>query len=184
MMHTELLKNAQISVPLKYVSSFFRSLELPLINTKLHLELSWKKNCLMSTVGNNGDNDTNTFHITKSELYVLVVALNTSDYEKLNELLSKCFERSVLWNEYKTKLESHISDANNLKRIILDSSFEGVNRLFVFAYEDLGGKKIYMNSPKTYVFPRVKLAKFNILIDGRNLYDQPIYSDIKNTKNY
>ena len=38
-----LYKNAQILVPLKFVSSFFRSLELPLINTKIHLDLSWKK---------------------------------------------------------------------------------------------------------------------------------------------
>ena len=39
-----LFLNVQIVVPLKYVSSFFRSLELPLINTKLHLELNWTKN--------------------------------------------------------------------------------------------------------------------------------------------
>ena len=56
-------KDAQILVPLKYISSFFGSLELPLINTKLHLELSSTKNCIMSNVGNNSNNDTNIFQI-------------------------------------------------------------------------------------------------------------------------
>ena len=41
------LKNAKIVVPLKYLSIFFRSLEMPLINCKIHLELNWKNNCVM-----------------------------------------------------------------------------------------------------------------------------------------
>ena len=41
---------AQIAVPLKYLSNFSRSLEMPLINCKNHLELNWTKNCEMSTV--------------------------------------------------------------------------------------------------------------------------------------
>ena len=66
-------KNAQILVPLKY--PFFRSLESPLINTKVHLELSWTKNCIMSTVENNSDDvgNTNTSQITKTVLYVPAV---------------------------------------------------------------------------------------------------------------
>ena len=110
-------KNAQILVPLKYVSSFFRTLELPLINTKLHLELSWSKNCIVSTAGTNGDNDTNTFQITKTELYAPVATLSTNDNEKLNDLLRKGFKRSVFWIEYKSKIETHTADANNLKII-------------------------------------------------------------------
>ena len=43
-----LLKNVQIIVPLKYVSSFFRSLEMPLINTKLYIELNYTKNPVIS----------------------------------------------------------------------------------------------------------------------------------------
>ena len=100
-------KNAQILLPLKYISSFFRSLELPLINTKLHLELSWINNCIMSNVGANDNNDidTNTFQITKTELYVPVVTLKTNDNLKLTKLLSKGFKRSIFWNEYKSKLK-------------------------------------------------------------------------------
>ena len=45
---TGALENAKIVVPLKYLSNFFRSLEMPLINYKIHLELNWTKNCVMS----------------------------------------------------------------------------------------------------------------------------------------
>ena len=41
------LKNTKIAVPLKYLSNFFRSLEIPLINFKIHLELNWRNNCVM-----------------------------------------------------------------------------------------------------------------------------------------
>ena len=41
------LKNTKIVFPLKYLSSFFRSLEMPLINCKIHVELNWNNNCVM-----------------------------------------------------------------------------------------------------------------------------------------
>ena len=81
-----IFKNGQILVPLKYISSFFRSLELPLINTKLHLELSWKKFFILINVANNYDTG---FQITKTELYVPVVTLNTDDNKQLRDLLKK-----------------------------------------------------------------------------------------------
>ena len=43
-------KDVEIAVPLKYLSNFWRSLEMPLINCKIHLELIWSKDCVMSTV--------------------------------------------------------------------------------------------------------------------------------------
>ena len=114
-------KNAQVLVPLKYISSFFRSLELPLINTKLHLELSWTKNGVMREVGDDGNNDTKTFQVTKTELYVPVVTLNTDGNKKSSNLLKKGFKRTIFWNEYKSKIETHAEDNNNLKRVLLDS---------------------------------------------------------------
>ena len=65
-------ENTQIIVPLKYVSSFFRSLDLPLINTKLYIQLNYTKNSVISTV--DAANST-TFKITKIKLYVPVVTL-------------------------------------------------------------------------------------------------------------
>ena len=55
-------KNVKIAVPLKYLSNFWRSLEMPLINCKIHLELNWSENCVMSTIANT------TFKIKKHQI--------------------------------------------------------------------------------------------------------------------
>ena len=80
-------KNVKIAVPLKYISSFFRALELPLINTKLYMELNWTQHSII-----NNANMATKFHITKTELYVSVVTLSTEN-NKLAKLLSEGFER-------------------------------------------------------------------------------------------
>ena len=67
--------------------------------------------------------------IKDTRLHVPVVALSARDNQKLSELLSKGFERSVYWNEYKTKSEN--KNMTNAFRYFLESNFVGVNRLFV-----------------------------------------------------
>ena len=60
----------------------FRSLEMPLINCKIHLELNWNNNCVMygtdtyAGVDNNNDREA-TFQITSTKLHVPVVTLST-----------------------------------------------------------------------------------------------------------
>ena len=136
--------------------------------------MPWTKHCILSIVGDDGNSDTNTFQIAKPELYVPVVTRNTNDNKKLCDFLSKGFKRSVFWNEYKSKSETQAED-NNLKRILLDSSFQGVNRMFVLAYNgETVNRIIHMNNPKRYALPRVDLTKFNVLIDGRNFYEELI----------
>ena len=76
--------NAKVTVPLKYISHFFRSLELPLMNTKLYIELNWTKHCIMSNVAT-----ATTFQIPKTEPYVPIVTLNTNHNKKLSDLLKK-----------------------------------------------------------------------------------------------
>ena len=62
--------NVKAAVPLKYLSNFFRSLELPLINCKIKLNLTWKKECLLSTGAGEA-----VFIINDTKLYVPVVTL-------------------------------------------------------------------------------------------------------------
>ena len=127
-------KDAKIIVPLKYVSSFFRSLKLPLINTKLNIQLNYTKNSVIS------DNaGATTFKITKAtELYVPVVTLKTEDNNKLNLLSDDEFKREVYWNEYKSKIEDVIQlhNNNNFKRTLFDAVVPGINRLFVIGFND------------------------------------------------
>ena len=84
-------KNIKIVVPLKYINNFFRNLELPLINTKLFIQLNWTKYSVLCN-----QNQNSTFQITKCELYILIVTLNTENNNKLSELISKGFERTVV----------------------------------------------------------------------------------------
>ena len=72
--------NVKIAVPLIYLSNFWRSLEMPLINCKIHLELNWSKDCVMLTIA-----DT-TFNITNTRLYALIVTLSSKDNAKLVKL--------------------------------------------------------------------------------------------------
>ena len=124
-------KNVKISIQLKYLSSFWRSLEIPLINCKIHLELNWSNDCVMSTIANT------KFKITNTKLYVApIVTLSSKDNAKLVKLLEDGFNRPVYWNEYQTKIEAKEFDNNNLKRFPLDASFQGVRRLFFLAFND------------------------------------------------
>ena len=86
----------KIAVPLKYLSNFWRSLEMPLINCKVELSLKWIENCILSSSGTAA-----TFTITDTKLYVPIVTLKTEDNTKLSKLLSKRLKRPVYWNEHK-----------------------------------------------------------------------------------
>ena len=165
--------NVKVVVPLKYLSNFFRSLEMPLINCKIKLNLTWKKECILSTdVGNA------VFIINDTKMYVPVVALSKEDNKDFIEQQNKGFQRSIYWNEYKTKAINEDADANVFKYIKLDPSFQGVNRLFVMAYNRVDGQTT-RNGQRKYYLPRIDLEKYNFIIDGRNFYDNPIESDIE-----
>ena len=108
-----------------------------MIDCKVQLKLKWKKYCVLSVAGvdnvngNNNDN-TITFTIKDTKLYVPVVTLSARDNQKLSKLLSKEFERSFYWNEYKTRMEN--KNTTNKSRYVLESDFVRVKRLFVLVY--------------------------------------------------
>ena len=165
--------NVKIVVPLKYLSNFLRSLEIPLIICKIKLNLTWKKECVLSTgVGEA------VFIINDTKLYVPVVTLSKEDNKDFIEQQNKSLQRSIYWNEYKTKEINEDADPNVFKYINLDPSFQGVNRLFVMAYNRENGQPT-RNGQQIYYLPRIDLEKYNVIIDVRNFYDNPIESDIE-----
>ena len=173
-------------MPLKYLSNYFRSLEVPLINCKIHLELNWNNNCVMYGAdtypdGDNANDTETTFQITSTKLYVPVVTLSTKDNGNLTKQLDEGFKRSVYWNEYQSKIETKAADNNNVTRFPLDASFQGVNRLFVLAFDNTenGNKKVERDSHIKYFLLRLDISNYNVLIDGRSFYDQPINDQIK-----
>ena len=110
---------------------------------------------------------------TKS--YIPVVTLSARDNQKLSELLSKGSESSVNWNEYKTRENKN---AANEYRYFLKSNFAGVNRLFVLVYLNRGNGVKWFKTRRHYL-PKGINKSYNVIINGKNLYDQPIDSDIK-----
>ena len=165
--------NVKVVVPLKYLSNFFRSLEMSLINCKIKLNLTWKKECVLST-----DDENAVFIINDTKMYVPVVTLSKEDNKDFIEQQNKGFQRSICWNEYKAKEINENADANVFKYINLDPSFQGVNRLCVMAYNRANGQPT-TNGQQKYYLPRIDLEKYNVIIDGRNFYDNPIESNIE-----
>ena len=84
------VKDVKIVVPLKYLSNFWRSLEMPLINGKVHLELNWIENCILSSAG-----DSSKVETTDAKLHVPILTMSTKDRVNLTKQLSQRFKRSV-----------------------------------------------------------------------------------------
>ena len=168
----------KIAVPLKYFSNFWRSLEMPLINCKIGLLLKWYERCLL-TVAN-----TATFKITDEKCCVPIVALSAEDNAKLSKLLGKIFKRPVYWNKYKVidnkVVEIAAENGEKYIRELLYLSYQGIKRLFVLEYNNTAGNdRVSIDSYKKCLLPRVKIENYNIEIDGKNFYDQPINDSIK-----
>ena len=182
-------KGVEIAVPLKYLSNLWRSLEVPLINCKIELSLKWIENCVLTSAAIGADAnatgaDSATFKITDAKLYVPIVTLSAEDNAKLSKLLREGFKRPIYWNEYKVIPNKivEIAAVNEEKYIreLLDSSCQGVKRLFVLAYNNTAGdNQVSIDSFKKYFLPRVKIENYNIEIDGKNFYDQSINDSIK-----
>ena len=169
------LRNATIAVSLKYLSNFWGSLKLSLINWKVELKLKWTKYCVLFAAGAddvNGNDNGNIILLSETQNCIL----NQEDNQKLFKLLRKGFERSVYWNEYKTKGGN--KNTTNELRYFLESNFIGVNRLFVLVYsnEDDDSKR---SKTRRYYLPKGIIRNYNVIINGKNFYDQPVDSNIK-----
>ena len=189
--HDNNVNNVKLVVPLKYVSNFFRSLEMPLVNCKIDLELTWHKDCIISSA-DAATGQVVSFMITDTKLYVPIVTLSTKDNTNLTQKLNEGFKRTIYWNQMRL---NHFQKLHT-KNAALDAAFQGVNRLFVLAFEDtrvndlaidannpapqnLAANRVIINSYRKYFVPRVDITGYNVLTDGRNFYDQPINDSIR-----
>ena len=142
---------------------------MQLINCKAELSLRWIENCVLTTaaIGSNADAtgaDSATFKITDEQLSVPVVTLSAGDNWWLAKQLDEGFKKSVYWNKYKAidNKVAAITCANRGKSIreLLDSSYEGVKRLFVLAYNNTADDdQVFIEFFKKYFLPRVKIEK-------------------------
>ena len=159
-------KDVEIMVPLKYLSNFWRTLEMPLINCEFNLILTWSSTCVL--ISTNPQNQNATFAITDTKLYVPVVTLSTQENTKFLQQLKSGFKRVINWNKYLSKPEL-LAQNPNLNHLV-EPSFQGVNRLFVLAFENDNHRTIH----DRYYLPNVEIKDYNIMINGENFFDQPI----------
>ena len=96
-------------------------------------------------------------------MYVPVVTLSKEDNKDFIEQQTKGFQRSIYWNKYKTKEINENADANVFKYINLDPSFQGVNRLFVMAYNRENSQPT-RNGQQKYYLPRIDLENIMLLL--------------------
>ena len=153
-------------VPLKYLSNFWRTLEMPLINCEVNLILTWSSTCVL--IATNIPNQNATSAITDTKLYVPVVTLSTQENTKFLQQLKSGFKRVINWNKYLSKPEL-LAQNPNLNHLV-EPSFQGVNRLFVLAFEN----DDHRTSDDRYYLPTVEIKDYTIMINGENFFDQPI----------
>ena len=152
---------------------------MPLINCEVNLILTWSADCVI--IYTDVANHIPTFAITEANLYVPVVTLSTQDNAKLLTQLKSGFKRAVSWNKYLLKPEL-LAQNPNLNHLV-ERSFQGVNRLFVLAFENDAQR----TSNKRYYIPNVEIKDYNVMIDGKNFFDQPVknnkvtYENIRKT---
>ena len=139
---------------------------MPLINCEVNLILTWFADCVI--ISTNVANQVPTFTITETNLYLPSVTLSTQDNAKLLSTLESGFKRTISWNKYPSKPEL-LPENLNLNHLI-EPSFQGVNILFVLTFEN----DAQITSNKTYYLPNVEIKDYDVMIDGKNFFDQPV----------
>ena len=146
--------------------------------------MTWFKNCVLidkSTREANYAVDPNVFEInnpenavfeiTNTKLYVPVVTLSKEDDIKLLERLKSGFKRTIKWNKYRSQMT--IQPKNNNLNYLIDPTFMNVNRLFVLPFPRNNNTDSRYSFSNYYV-PKVEIKDFNVLIDGKSLFDLPV----------
>ena len=163
-------KEVEIAVPLKYLSNFWRTLNMPLINCEVSLILTWSENCVITSIEKRLITNTlggifptgAIFKIKDTKLYVPVVTLLTKDDNNFLEQLKSGFKRTIKWNKHRSEMTNQ-TRTNHLNYFI-DPTFNKVNRLFVLSFENEEDRASFSK----YYVPKVKIEDFNVLIDGKS----------------
>ena len=137
---------------------------MSLINCEVNLLLTWSSTCVITD-----SNGAGTFKISDTKLYVPVVTLSIQENAKFLQQLKSGFKRVINWNKYLSKSEL-LAQNPNLNHLV-EPSFQVVNRLFfVLPFENDDDR----TSHSDYYLPNVEIKDCNIMINGKNFFDQPI----------
>ena len=129
-------------VPLKYLSNFWKALEMSLINCEINLILTWSANCFIIDAPVN--NQVPTFTLTDAKLFVPALTLSTQDQAKLLQQLKSGFKRTINWNKYQSKIP--VREQSRFFDYLIDSSFSRSQQTF----------KYKRTSPRDVIFHKQK----------------------------
>ena len=135
---------------------------------EINLILTWSEDCVISSATRK-----TKFKITDTKFYVPVVTLSIQDNTKLLHQLNPGFKRSINWNKYQTKVSTE--GQNQYLDFLIEPSFQGVNRRFVLSFENEDDRKVHTR----YYLLKVELKDYNVMIDGKNFFDQPVKNNIQ-----
>ena len=153
---------------------------MPLISCEVSLELKWNKNCVITSlkevdagppVGRDGAPTGASLAINDCKLYIPVVTLSKDDEIKLLTNLKSGFTREIEWNKYRSQMTTEAININ--LNILIDPTFNNVNRLFVLAYQTADDRQSFSQ----FYLPRVMVKDFNVIIDKLTFFDLPIKTE-------
>ena len=161
-------------VPLKYLSNFLGTLEMPLIDSETNFILTWSVNCVIPDAT---ANQATKFAINDTKCYVLIVTLWIQDKSKPLQQLKSGFKHTTYRNKCQSEIATQ-SAPNQYLDDLIDPSFQGINRLFVLGFNVNDSRK----GKSRYYLPTAK-EEYHVMIDGKNFFDQPTKNDIKTYEN-
>ena len=136
---------------------------MPLTNCEVNLILISSKGYVITNSTGEGK-----FGITETKLDVPVVTLSTKENEKLLKWLKSGFKKAISWNKYESSIKTFAQ--KRYLNYLINPSFQGINRLFVLRLKNENDR----TSHSTYYLPKVEIKDYNVMIGGRNFFDQPI----------
>ena len=92
-------------------------------------------------------------------------------------IIESGFKRKINWNKYLPNVTNQAR--NRYLDFLIDASFQGENRLFIFSFKDEDVRE----SRRQYYPPTVGIKYYYVMIDGRNFFDQFIKNDLKTYHN-
>ena len=105
------LTDLKVVVPLKHLINLWRAINIPSINCKIELILTWSNKCVLVDMTVDADVDPATvapsgatFKITDTKLYVPIFTLSKENDTKLLEQLKSGFKRTIKWNKYRSQI--------------------------------------------------------------------------------
>ena len=102
------------------------------------------------------------FAIADTKCYVAVATLSTQDNTKRLQQLKSGLKRTHKWRKYQSDPKTY-AQKRYLNHLV-DPSFQGVNRLFIFSFENEDDRRLHSN----YYLPKVEVKNYNVMIDGKN----------------